>query len=102
MKLQSLLLGSVVLLAFCGCAQPLPTGQVASLAARQCAIMEQALSEDTMPRTFQDGQLVLSDTHWWCSGFFPGVCWYTYKLGGDPAMRRMALRQTAKDSPEAL
>lgn len=96
MKLQSLLLGSAVLLAFCGCAQPLPTGQVASLAARQCAIMEQALSEDTMPRTFQNGELVLSDTHWWCSGFFPGVCWYTYELGGDPAMREMALRQTAK------
>ena len=78
------------------CSDRLPFERVASLSARQCAVMEQSLTEDTMPRNFQNGKLVLSDTRWWCSGFFPGVCWYTYKLGGDEAMREMALRQTAK------
>lgn len=74
----------------------LPVDEIAYLSARQCAILEQSLTEDTMPRNYENGQLVLSDTRWWCSGFFPGVCWYTYKLGGNKAMRDMALRQTAK------
>lgn len=69
---------------------------ITSLAREQCLIMEQGLTESTMPRTFQDGKLVTSDLSWWCSGFYPGVCWYTYKLSGDPAMKDLALRQTAK------
>lgn len=74
----------------------LPVDRIASLSATQCSLMEQSLTEDTMPRSFQDGQIILSETHWWCSGFFPGVCWYTYRIGGDPHMKEMALRQTAK------
>ena len=84
------------LLVSCRSDDGLPIDEIASLSARQCAIMEQALTEDTMPRNFQNGELVLSDTHWWCSGFFPGVCWYTWRLGGDPEVREMALRQTRK------
>ena len=74
----------------------LPVDRIASLSATQCSLMEQSLTEDTMPRSFQDGQIILSETRWWCSGFFPGVCWYTYRIGGDPRMKEMALRQTAK------
>ncbi|MCR5019078.1 MAG: glycoside hydrolase family 88 protein [Bacteroidales bacterium] len=80
----------------CGTQEKIPVNKIAALSAVQCSIMEPSLTEDTMPRNFQNGELVLSDTHWWCSGFFPGVCWYSYKLGGGDAMKEMALRQTAK------
>ena len=85
-----------LLVSSCRSDDDLPIDEIASLSARQCSIMEQSLTEDTMPRNFQNGELVLSDTHWWCSGFFPGVCWYTWRLGGDPEVREMALRQTRK------
>ena len=61
--------------------EEIPVEKITALSAQQCTLMEQGLTEDTMPRNFQNGQLVLSDTHWWCSGFFPGVCWYTWHLG---------------------
>lgn len=84
------------LLVSCRNEDSLPIDEIVSLSARQCAIMESSLTEDTMPRTFQNGELVLSDTHWWCSGFFPGSCWYTWRLGGDIQVREIALRQTSK------
>ena len=84
------------LLVSCRNEDSLPIDEIVSLSARQCAIMESSLTEDTMPRNFQNGELVLSDTHWWCSGFFPGVCWYTWRLGGNPEVREVALRQTCK------
>ena len=84
------------LLVSCRNEDSLPIDEIVSLSARQCAIMESSLTEDTMPRNFQNGELVLSNTHWWCSGFFPGVCWYTWRLGGNPEAREIALRQTGK------
>lgn len=56
--------------------------------------MEQSLTDETMPKTFQGDTLVTSNLRWWCSGFFPGTAWYAYKLGGDT--KELALRQTAK------
>ncbi len=88
------LAGLAGLLASCRC--EIPVDKIAELSAKQCTILEQSLTEDTFPRYFQNGELKLADTHWWCSGFFPGVCWYTYKLSGDESMKEMALRQTSK------
>ena len=72
----------------------LDTEKIAALAAEQCSVMEQSLTDVTMPKTFQGDTLVTSDLRWWCSGFFPGTAWYAYKLGGDT--KELALRQTAK------
>ena len=94
--LLPLLLGTACLMASCRNQEMIPVDEISSLAVRQCTIMEQSLTEDTMPRNFQNGELVLSDTHWWCSGFFPRVCWYTYKLSGEEAMKEMALKESAK------
>ena len=94
--LLPLLLGTACLMASCRNQEMIPVDEISSLAVRQCTIMEQSLTEDTMPRNFQNGELVRSDTHWWCSGFFPGVCWYTYKLSGEEAMKEMALKESAK------
>lgn len=70
--------------------------RIASLAAGQALLMEKSLTDDVMPRTFRDGAVVISNLEWWCSGFYPGVCWYTYLLGGDQAVKELALRQTAR------
>ncbi len=88
-----ILLLSVALATACG-KSAIDTEKIASLASEQCRIMEQVLPEGTMPRTFENGELVTSDLRWWCSGFYPGICWYTYKLGGDT--KELALRQTAR------
>lgn len=35
------------------------------------------------PRTYINGKIMTSDTHWWCSGFFPGSLWYLYEYSKD-------------------
>lgn len=74
--------------------EPVDTYRITSLASRQCARLETELTDTTMPRNFQDGKVNTSNLRWWCSGFYPGTLWYTYKLGGDT--KELALRQTAK------
>ena len=62
----------------------------------QCLILGNSLTETTMPRTFENGKLISSSLKWWCSGFFPGTCWYSYMLTGNEDVRNMALAQTEK------
>ncbi len=46
---------------------------------------------DSLPRTIDaEGQLIKSDSHWWCSGFFPGVLWYLYEATGKPELKTLA------------
>ena len=40
--------------------------------------------EGRLPRTWENGEDVSSDSRWWCSGFFPGVLWYVYENGRNP------------------
>ena len=53
--------------------------------AAQAEILAKALEadEDSLPRSFEHGRLVKSDSHWWCSGFFPGTLWYLYEATND-------------------
>lgn len=69
---------------------------VAALSAQECQRMELALDENSMPKTFIDGQLVQSSLKWWCSGFFPGTCWYSYLLSNDETVLSVARRQTER------
>jgi rhamnogalacturonyl hydrolase YesR len=62
----------------------------------QCLILGNSLTETTMPKTFENGKLISSSLKWWCSGFFPGTCWYSYMLTGNEDVRNMALAQTEK------
>lgn len=32
-----------------------------------------------LPKSFENGKDVSSDSRWWCSGFFPGTLWYLYE-----------------------
>ncbi|MBO4428186.1 MAG: glycoside hydrolase family 88 protein [Bacteroidales bacterium] len=87
----------ILALAVCSCGTAtIDVDKIVSLSGEQCRIMETFLSEDSFPRSFENGKFVSSEAWWWCSGFYPGVCWYTYLLGKDPEIRDLALRQTAK------
>lgn len=39
-----------------------------------------------LPRTYENGQDVSSDSRWWCSGFFPGSLWYIYENSQNPEL----------------
>lgn len=75
-----------LLAGFACCSNNVDTSRIASLAAEQCKIMDKSLSDTRMPKTFKDGEFVTSKLSWWCSGFYPGVCWYTYKRGHDESI----------------
>lgn len=46
--------------------------------------------EGQLPRTFENGKDVGSDSRWWCSGFFPGSLWYLYEYNKSPEMLKYA------------
>lgn len=49
-----------------------------------------------LPRTYINGQLMLSDSRWWCSGFFPGSLWYLYEYSQDSHMKQEAEKYTER------
>lgn len=52
--------------------------------------------EGRLPRTWENGGDVSSDSRWWCSGFFPGVLWYVYENGRNPRVLEYARMYTAR------
>ncbi len=62
--------------------------------ARQQALLlaEELLNEkELLPKTTdENGKLVTSDSHWWTSGFFPGVLWYLYEDSNELLIRQYA------------
>lgn len=49
-----------------------------------------------LPKTFEDGKLVTSDSKWWCSGFFPGVLWYLYENNPTEELKNYAIDYTQR------
>lgn len=50
--------------------------------------------EGRLPRTYENGKDVSSDSRWWCSGFFPGSLWYLYVNTGNPEILKYAKMYT--------
>ena len=73
--------------------------RVFAVAAEQSKIMAASLADDQTPKTFEDGKFVTAPYDWWCSGFFPGVLWYVYEYNGDPQIKELAIKETAKVEP---
>lgn len=46
--------------------------------------------EGRLPRTYQDGKDISSDSRWWCSGFFSGSLWYVYENRKNPKVLKYA------------
>jgi len=43
-----------------------------------------------LPKSFENGKDVSSDSRWWCSGFFPGTLWYLYEHHKSPEVLKYA------------
>lgn len=58
--------------------------------------MAQSLENDPglLPKTFEEGELVTSDSKWWCSGFFPGTLWYLYENNPTEELKKYAMEYT--------
>lgn len=74
-------------------------------ASEQSMAMCKVLKDSTerLPRTIdRQGNLMTSDSRWWCSGFFPGVLWYLYENTGNKDIKRQAEIYTERIEREKL
>ncbi len=46
--------------------------------------------EGMLPRTYENGKDVSSDSRWWCSGFYPGSMWYIYEYSKNSEVLKYA------------
>ena len=71
------------------------TDRVFDRAVHQFALMDSNLGEKECPRTIDaEGNLVKTDSKWWCCGFYPGSLWYTYEYTGSEQMKSLAEKHT--------
>jgi len=68
--------------------------RVFDLAVYQLELLDSNLSIEELPRTIKNGELLVSDTEWWCSGFFPGCLCYTALYTGDGQVASLADKYT--------
>ena len=69
--------------------------RVFNRAVEQFTLMDSQLDEGEFPRSLDTlGNLVTSDSKWWCCGFFPGSLWYTYEYTGNEQIKALAERYT--------
>ncbi len=97
MKRSILLLSLAMVTAACcdkGSEQPLGVIVENALraAGKQTLLMAEkyASQEGRLPRSWENGEDISSDSRWWCSGFFPGVLWHLYENSGDTTTLRYA------------
>lgn len=69
-----------------------------SVAKSQSIAMAEVLADSTgkLPRTFENGKLKITDSGWWCSGFFPGVLWYLYEYSPNDTLLNYAKTYTQR------
>ena len=60
-------------------------------AASQYAYLSTTLPPDKLPRSFDHGKLITSDSKWWCSGFYPGTLLYLYENNQNAALYNEAI-----------
>ncbi len=71
-----------------------------SVAGKHCEAMAKELMDkpDRLPRTIdkKTGELITSDSRWWCSGFFPGSLWYLYEYSNNETYKELAENYTSR------
>ncbi len=63
-------------------------------AEKQYLAMEHSIPEGLMPRSFENGEFITSNTSWWCSGFYPGTLWYLYENSKNEELKEIAHKRT--------
>lgn len=66
--------------------------QALTFSEKQYLLMAQKYEDEDgmLPRSFENGKDVKSDSRWWCSGFFPGSLWYIYENSKNPLILKYA------------
>ena len=66
--------------------------QALTFSEKQYLLMAQKYEDEDgmLPRSFENGKDVKSDSRWWCSGFFPGSLWYLYENNKNPLILKYA------------
>jgi len=81
-------------------AQPLKTvvDKALAFAEQQSLLMARKYEHQPgiLPRSFEAGKSTVSDSRWWCSGFFPGSLWYVYEHSKNPELLSFAKLYTAR------
>ncbi len=101
MKRFSFAAGLCVLLSGCCSVQkPLETviDEAFANAEKQVLLLAEKYrdQEGVLPRTYEHGKDVSSDSRWWTSGFFPGTLWYVYENTGNPEVLEYAKMYTSR------
>ena len=91
-----LLIASAFLAVSCQESMKQLSDRVFELAEYQLVNMDKELTDTTFPKTTKYGQLVTSESKWWCAGFYPGSLWYTYLYTGNEEVKALAEKNTAK------
>ncbi|MDR1938200.1 MAG: glycoside hydrolase family 88 protein [Tannerellaceae bacterium] len=100
------LLFACFLITACAPAKEKPINEVIdealAFAEQQSLRMAQKYAGDDklLPRSFSNGEMITSDSEWWCSGFFPGLLWYLYENDPKPELLAYARQYTARIEPE--
>lgn len=68
--------------------------RVFNAAIHEFSEMDKSLESGSYPRSYKYGELITSDTQWWCSGFFPGSLWYVYEYTGNEEIGELAKKYT--------
>ena len=77
--------------------------RVFNRAVEQFTLMDSQLDEGEFPRSLDTlGNLVTSDSKWWCCGFFPGSLWYTFEYTGNEQMKVLAEKYTKRIKTKEL
>ena len=75
-----------------------------AVAVQQSKNMAAALNNqpDVLPKTIntETGELITSDSGWWCSGFFPGLLWYLYEYTNEADLQSLAVAYTDRVEKE--
>lgn len=68
-----------------------------NFAATQYKVLNSNVPADMMPKTFDQktNKVEVSNTKWWCSGFFPGSLLYIYEHTGDKSVLDIANQRLA-------
>lgn len=66
--------------------------QALTFSEKQYLLMAQKYEDEDgmLPRSFENGKDVKSNSRWWCSGFFPGSLWYIYENSKNPLILKYA------------
>ncbi|SOD12102.1 glycoside hydrolase family 88 protein [Pedobacter xixiisoli] len=59
-------------------------------AVKQIKVLATKTPEHMLPRTFDKGKSVHSETGWWTSGFYPGTLLYLYEYSNDKELLQLA------------